>query len=56
MADRWLPDPIWDVIRRCWNHSPRFRLSAKLLYREFAKLEREYEGGTPVVENGEGES
>jgi len=54
-ADRWLPDPIWDVIRRCWNQAPRFRLTTELLYQEFAKSAPEHERGTPVAENREGE-
>jgi len=48
-ADLWLPDPIWDAIRRCWIQEPQLRLSAKSLYQEFTKSVQEHDGGTPTA-------
>ena len=53
-ADLWLHDPIWEVIVRCWDHNPRFRLSARLLHRKFAEPQLEHED-TPLIHH-EGES
>jgi len=46
-ADRWLSDPVWDVIRRGWHQEPRFRLSAESLHRGFAEPQLEHEEETP---------
>jgi len=53
-ANRWVSDPIWKIIRWCWNQTPQSRLSAEVLHRGFAGLDVELEG-TPVTMDGEGE-
>lgn len=53
-ANHWLSGPIWEIITRCWNQTPQFRLSAELLHQGFVESELEDEG-TPVTVDGGGE-
>lgn len=55
-ADRWLTNPIWDAITRCWDQDPQLRLPTSLLCRAFFRPELEQEWGTLVAWGGEGES
>ena len=54
-ANRWLIDPIWDVISRSWDHDPQLRLPAGSLRRAFVGPEPEQERDTLVVGGGGGE-
>ena len=51
-AKRWLPDPIWDVVQRCWVQLPRSRLAVDLLRQAFDESGWERKGKTPIAENG----
>ena len=48
-AVHWLPDPIWDVIERCWDQAPWSRLSVDLLRQAFVESEQAQEESTPVT-------
>ena len=54
IANRWLPDPIWEVLQGCWAQYPHSRLSIDSLHQAFVKSEPEQEVNVPVTENGEG--
>ena len=50
VADRWLPDPIWDALQHCWGPNPDSRWPIKSLGQAFAKQT----GNTQVTESNEG--
>ena len=53
-ANRWLLDPIWDVLQGCWGDVPESRFPISSLRRAFVELEPEHKGNIPVTENGGG--
>ena len=54
IANRWLPDPIWEVLQGCWAQFPHSRLSIDSLYQAFVKSEPEQEVNVLVTEDREG--
>ena len=54
IANRWLPDPIWEAVQHCWAQLPYSRLSIDLLHQAFVKSEPEQEVNVPVTEDREG--
>jgi len=54
-AKRWLTDPIWDVIRYCWDQNPQSRLPTDSLCQAFVSPVPKQERDTLVVGDGGGE-
>jgi len=37
IADRWLPDSVWEIIQRCWDQTPHSRFRVDSLHQAFAE-------------------
>ena len=56
--NRWLPDPVWDVITTSWSHKPEHRCELPVVYRAFSTSSQQdvesVEPGDSTTRNGRG--